>query len=245
LDVSVELLTFEAARPSINYFYASFVFLLEKDVLWLKVAMDNFMLFEKLQALQCLNGYPSDQVKVQAIEFVKLKKLIEIDVEKLKDETSMTSEEKSVFQLHNIGSKLRIMHDNIFQNFDLYFCLLVELGLISNDLQSDHLFLLMVKSLENLAKRAVSQPTDHFISICNGISSCNSSLTCGISEVLDTVDPSRTDIKYFIAKHLLFLELSQERVFFYLLRLSDLYSAAAFIRRFMFYLVGIVNKLNR
>jgi len=62
LDVSVELLTFEAARPSINYFYASFVLLLEKDVLWLKVAMDNFVLFEELQALQCLNGYPSDQV---------------------------------------------------------------------------------------------------------------------------------------------------------------------------------------
>ena len=103
----------------------------------------------------------------------------------------------------------------------------------------------MVEGLENLTERAMSESADHFISIRDGISSCNFGLTGTIGKVFDALNSSRANIKDLIAEDLFLFEGSQERIFFFFLILSDLDSATALIGRLMLNLVCILDELNR
>lgn len=46
----------------------------------------------------------------------------------------MPSKEKRMFQLNYVRSESRVMHDSCLQNLNLYLCLPVELGLVTDDL---------------------------------------------------------------------------------------------------------------
>jgi hypothetical protein len=61
LNVSVDTLILEATASIVNDLYARLVLLLEQDILWLQITVDNAMISLILQGLQDLNGKAADQ----------------------------------------------------------------------------------------------------------------------------------------------------------------------------------------
>jgi hypothetical protein len=85
-------LVLETAASIVNYFDARFVSLLEKDILWLKIAVNDVilsMIFESLQDLYCK---PANKAEGNSLKIIVLDKLIEIDAEELKRDYQMLPE---------------------------------------------------------------------------------------------------------------------------------------------------------
>lgn len=155
--------------------------------------------------MQDLDGYSSDHVHAQPAELKLLAQFIEIDMKQLEDQTGMPSKEKCMLQLDDIGFELRIEHHHIFQDFDLYFSLLVELWLISDDLQGHHFSLFVVEGFKNLTERALAEAIHDLIPIGYCIAGGYLSLTGAACKILDRMDTSRPNIMHLIPQNLLSL----------------------------------------
>jgi hypothetical protein len=64
--------------------------------------MNNSELLEKHKPLQYLYGDSSDQICCQSLELIHPQEFVQIDVQKLKDQTSVTSKYKGVLESHDI-----------------------------------------------------------------------------------------------------------------------------------------------
>ena len=81
----------------------------------------------------------------------------------------MPPEEKRMFELDDVGLEFGVEHHHIFQDLYLHLRLLVELGLVPDDLQSHELPLLVVEGLEHLPKRSLPETIHDLVSIGNGV----------------------------------------------------------------------------
>lgn len=156
----------------------------------------------------------------------------------------MSSKEKGMLQLDNVRLELRVKHHNIFQDLYLNLSLLVELRLVSNNLQSDELSFLMVKGLEHLSKRSLAKTIHNLISIGYRITSRYLSLTGAACEIFDGMYPSWSNVMHFIPKNLFSFQLSQKGVLLFFLIFFDRYGSASFLQFYLFLLIWTI-ELNQ
>lgn len=81
----------------------------KKDILRLKVAMDNSMLLQQQKAAQELLRKTADQFQGESTKAVRLDKFIEIHVEELRGYTKMTSEVETLCEVHHAMFVFRIL----------------------------------------------------------------------------------------------------------------------------------------
>ena len=137
------------------------------------------------------------------------------------------------------------MHKCGLKDLYLYFCLTIEFRFVSDYLQCYHLFLLVIKGFENLAERAVTKSTYHFVPICYGIASCYSSLTLFIGKIFEGIYSPFANIKNLVPKYFFLLKRCQEGVLLFFFCLFHLDGVTPFIGRFIFDGVWGVDELNR
>lgn len=207
--------------------------------------MNDVLPLEEEQALQDLDGYSSDHVHAQPAELKLLAQLVEIDVKQLEDQTGMPSEEKCMLQLYDVGLELRIKHHHVFQDLDLYFGLLIELGLVSDDLQGHHFSLLVVEGLEHLTEGSLSEAIQDLVPIGDRITCGYLSLAGAACEILDGMDTSGPNIVNFIPQDFLPFQLGQKRVLLFLLIFLDRYRPAPLLHRIHLFLLVRTVELNQ
>ena len=81
----------------------------------------------------------------------------------------MITEIEVLFHVHDIQRIVVIHVLQVLQNIDLDHTLLLESFLASDYLHSHMLFSFMVEALEHLAKAALAERLEYFVSICNVI----------------------------------------------------------------------------
>lgn len=72
--------------------------LLQQDVLWFQIAVDQVGFVQKAQRIQKLLGKYADEGCAQATELVLLDQFVEIDAEQFECQTKMLAMNKCVFQ---------------------------------------------------------------------------------------------------------------------------------------------------
>ena len=92
----------EATGSEIDDLEARLVWALQKDVLWLQVAVNELLFTEVLECLQNLNGEPPDQTERHSFEVVVLDKLIQVDGEEFEGYDQVTSEHAVVFDADDV-----------------------------------------------------------------------------------------------------------------------------------------------
>ena len=139
--------------------------MLEQDILRFEVAVDDAMLVEEDEALEDLDADLADEVQGQPVELVHLQQFVEVYVQQLEHQARVPAEEEAVFELHDVRAELGVVHDHAFQDLDLDLGLLVEFGLVADDLQRHHLLLLVVVRFEDLSERPVPQRVYYFVAV--------------------------------------------------------------------------------
>lgn len=118
-----------------------------------------------------------------------------------------------------------------FKDLYLDLRLLIKFRLVTDYLQSHHLFLLVVEGLEHLSERTVAQPADDLVSVGYRISSGYFGLAGGTGVIFDGLDSSGSDVVDIISKNLLFFEGSEEGILLLFLIFPNFNGMASLSRR--------------
>ena len=78
-----------------------------------------------------------------------------------------------------------IIHENSLKDINLNFGLSIEFWVVLDNLKCNIFFLFVVKGLENLPKRSLTQGTENFISVRDGVSNRYLDVTLVISKILN------------------------------------------------------------
>ena len=115
----------------------------------------------------------------------------------------MTSENESMFEFNDVVMRILVVQENSLQDFNLNFGLSIEFGVILDDLECNIFFLFVVKGLENLPKRSLTQGTEYFIPVRNGVSNRYLDVTLMISKILNRRNSSQSGVVHFVLLYFL------------------------------------------
>lgn len=101
LDVSVDLLGFEAARAEIDDFDANFALLLDENVFRLEVAVDDLVLPHEVQAHHDLYGEVLRELQGNASVLVALDELEQVFSQDLKRQDQVLTKTEDIEVAHN------------------------------------------------------------------------------------------------------------------------------------------------
>lgn len=162
LDVGVDALILEATATIVDDLDARLVWLLQKDILRLEIAVDNVVVALKFESLQYLNGEAPNQARRYSLEVVLLNKLVEIHAEQLKGEQQVLAEDGVVQHANDIVFVVFILLLEVAQKTQLDTSLVLEALLVADDFDSHRHSRLVVKALQGLAETARAKLVQHF-----------------------------------------------------------------------------------
>lgn len=165
LDVCVELLIGEAARPEIDYLDATFVGSLQQNVLGLDIAMDYVVFVEEQQRGEHLDRDPPDQLAGQRQEFVYFYQLVQVVRQNLERHAEVLAEYEGFLNLNDIHTVILVSLSDVFQYPVLDFSLTIWSLLVSDNFQSSLAFIFMIERSIHLTKRSSSQFLNNLIPI--------------------------------------------------------------------------------
>jgi hypothetical protein len=103
--------------------------------------------------LKYLYGESSDQAEGNTCEVVVLDELIEVDGEQLETDHEVLPEDHVVLNANDVESIIWVILLQVHQDLELYSCLVLETLLISDKLNRDMLFGLVVEAFYGLPER--------------------------------------------------------------------------------------------
>lgn len=112
-----------------------------------------------------MNGESSNEAQRDSLKVAVLDEFVEVETEQFKCDAEMVSEHNVVFYSHNVVLIIRVIHLQVLQDLHFYLSLVLEFLLVSDDLESDELFVFMIKHLDGLPKRALAKELLHLIPV--------------------------------------------------------------------------------
>lgn len=167
LDIGINFLIFKTTGAEIDDFDARLVDLPEENVLWLEVAVHDVVLAEEVKRYKDLNSEPLNQVQREAIEVVHFDKFVEVHGQHFKCNHEMLAERELVQAADDVLLVLSVVVVQVLDKLGLDEALLVQSGLVLQDLQSDVLLVLVVVGLQNHTETALAEFFDNFVAVLN------------------------------------------------------------------------------
>ena len=161
LDVGVHDLLVQRPAAEVRYHDPALVLLLQQDVLWLQVAVDDAQCLHVLESTHELDGEPSNESLLEAGIVVHLYEFIEIQAEQVECHAQMVPEDKVVLDLDHALLILGVVLLREEEEFRLNGRLVVVLLLILNEFHSHNLLRLVVETFEDLAESALANLLDN------------------------------------------------------------------------------------
>ena len=112
-----------------------------------------------------MNSKASDERQRDSLEVIVLDEFVEVDRKELEGDDQVGSENAMVKDLDDVICVFRILLLEVLQYLELYPCLVLVSLLILDDLDSNHLFGLVVETFEGLAEAAFPQEVLHLESV--------------------------------------------------------------------------------
>jgi len=109
--------------------------------------MDQVFLSEIFKGLKNLDGKPSDETQRNSLEIVVLDEFVQVDGKKLERDDKMLSKHAVVFYPDDVVRVIWVIFFQMQQYFELDSCLMLELLLVSNNLDCNYLSCLMINAL--------------------------------------------------------------------------------------------------
>lgn len=162
LDVSVELVSLISARSKVNHLDATLVGLSQQDILGLHVAVNNVVFAHVMERDEQLDGEAAHQSDGDTLEVVALDELVQVHRQHFERENQMLAEHELLSDADDVLFVLRVSVAQLVEDLGLNETLLVEALLVTQDLQGGDFFLLMIISLEHLAKATLAEATSDF-----------------------------------------------------------------------------------
>lgn len=134
------------------YLDAAAALLLEQDVLWLEVTVNDSVPVQGLQALQDGVCKFSDQRQAEALELVALDELVQVHAQQLKGHADVVAEGEVFQHVHDVHGAVAVLLAQVLQDANLLLCLPVETFLVAHHFQGQVLLQLVVVHLSHLAK---------------------------------------------------------------------------------------------
>ena len=151
LNICVNSLILETTRAEVDHLYSRLVVLLQKNVLWLQVAVDYVLLAKELQTHKDLDGEPSDELLIESVVIVPDNQLVKVIAEELEYYADVLPKNNKIFYPYDILLLLLVDFFDMAQDLYLHKGLLGELGFVFDDLQSHFFLLFVVESFEDLS----------------------------------------------------------------------------------------------
>lgn len=161
LDVGVHDLLVQRPTPEVCYHDPALVLLLQQDVLWLQVTVDDAQSLHVLESAHELDGKPPNESLLEAGIVVHLYEFIEIQAEQVECHAQMVPEDKVVLYLDHALLVLGVVLLREEEEFGLNGRLVVVLLLILYKFHSHHLLGLVVETFEDLAEGALANLLDN------------------------------------------------------------------------------------
>jgi len=119
LNVCVDFLMFKAATAEVDDFNGTLSWVLQEDVLWLQIAMDDSMMAHQAQGHDHLTGEPPNQGGREAHETIGLDQLVQVDTEQFHGDAQVVSEVKVFCHLDDMMLLFLVPFTKVIQNLDL------------------------------------------------------------------------------------------------------------------------------
>lgn len=124
--------------------------------------MNDALLLQVPECLQDLNGEPSHQAQTIASEVILLDELIQVDGEKFKRYEQMLPEIAGVLDPDDVHLIVGVVVSQVSHDVQLNLRLVLELLLVSNDLDRHQFACLVISAFQGLAERSFTQEVKHF-----------------------------------------------------------------------------------
>lgn len=132
------------------YLDAAAALLLEQNVLWFEVAVDDAVLLQRFQTLEDGVGELPDQREAEALELVLLDELVEVHAEQLEGHADVVAEGEVLQHVDDVHARVLVLLPQVLQDADLLRGLPVEALLVADHLQSHVGLGFMVEGLHHL-----------------------------------------------------------------------------------------------
>ena len=97
----------------VDHLEAGLARLLEEDVLWLEVSMDDPGPGQGRQGQQDAVAEVPHQGGVETLEPVLLDQLVQVERHELEDDAGVVPEHEAVLHVDNVGAALRVLHQKM------------------------------------------------------------------------------------------------------------------------------------
>lgn len=150
LYVGVYGLVLVAGVAEVDHFDRAGALVLEEDIFRFQIAVQDLLVVEQLQALEYGDGKPLDQVHTETLVVVFANQLVHIHAQQLERDADVPPEDEIVKHVNHVVLIVRVLLQQMPQDLDLAWRLLVEALLVSQHLQGDLSFLFVVEHLDHL-----------------------------------------------------------------------------------------------
>lgn len=155
LDVGIDNFFIEGPAAKVSDDDATLVFLLQQDILWLQVTVDDAESLHVFKGTHELNGKPSYETFLETSIVVHLYEFIQIQTVQVECHAEMVSENKVVLYLNDALLVFRVILFDQQKKLGLNGSLVIVLLLILNEFHSHHLLCFVVETFQDLAKSAL------------------------------------------------------------------------------------------
>jgi hypothetical protein len=160
----------EAAAAEVNQLYVLAIVVTDEDILWLQVAVDDFVLGAFVEGRQKLPCVASQDLNPEWAEIELLGKIVKVFAEDFEGDADVRAKYKIIKSGDDI---MRICFVKGGEDLGLNLALLVHLGRVDDDFDCYSPLSFVVKAVEDLAKGAVAECTTDFVSIGEMVANCD------------------------------------------------------------------------
>jgi len=149
-----------------NRLWSSPCLLLQQDIFWLQIAVNQSRLAQKAKAVQQLLCKHSHKGGAETSELVLLDQFVQVDRQQFKDKTKMLSVDECVFEAENMMVVV-LVHSTVekIQHRDFHHTLIEVGGSVLDHLDCDHLLRSEILTFDDLAKSSLTQHIEDKVSV--------------------------------------------------------------------------------
>uniref|UniRef100_A0A182MWT8 Uncharacterized protein n=1 Tax=Anopheles culicifacies TaxID=139723 RepID=A0A182MWT8_9DIPT len=118
--------------------------------------MDDFVLVQRVQALEQRVGELAHKLHAKPLELVLLDQLVQVDVQQLERDAHVVAKHETVVHVDDVHRVVPILRPQVLQYADLLLCLPMEALLVADHLQRHVLKVSVIVRFHHLPKAALA-----------------------------------------------------------------------------------------
>jgi len=152
-------------RAEVDDLYPAASLLLEEDVLWLEIAVDDPVAVQDFQALEDGVCKLADQSQAEPLELVLLDQFVQVHGQKFEGDADVVAEGKRLDHVDDVVYVVLVLLAQVLQYPDLFLSLAMESLLVAHHLQGDVGVGFVIVGFHDLPEAALADDLQHFVAV--------------------------------------------------------------------------------